>query len=297
MNAMRTKTLIVIVACLAVLAPGVLAYTTTTVGQFGTLKRSVLFSDETAVHYGHTTYVALFAHSGGTTSAVNYAAVASVSVARSEIGDTFFRGGVLWFNDSILFPDIGSPTATVTYQCMNNTAVHVVRMGEPDPRSRPASAFSYSESYRVTDPNGETYITDVYSVTKSGGGTFRDFVVDTGDCIQDPTLDDCSAHPPDGEGGSMDDVPCSEGFAGHYNALTVLKLSLVTPIHGNVTHPAAGVPAGDGESHHHNTTGTVPTHTHPMVKVDLYWGVRPPPPAFRTFTVNDLNANDGIHMH
>ncbi|MGQ0534449.1 MAG: hypothetical protein ACT4PT_00040, partial [Methanobacteriota archaeon] len=184
---------------LLMVVPGALAFQTSVTG------RTALFSDKPPtnpeVEYGHTTYVALFDNvTVEQNTTIDFAAVASVSVQRTNVRANFNQGGVLWFNDSILFDKLQTVVEDVTNECMNNTSVHVVASGAPDPRAVAPIFFTYLESYRVTDPNGQTYVTDAYSYNTTGlAPLFVDFVTNTGACVVDPTLDDAANHTGAGE--------------------------------------------------------------------------------------------------
>ncbi|MGQ0534881.1 MAG: hypothetical protein ACT4PT_02285 [Methanobacteriota archaeon] len=276
-----------------------------------------LFSDKNAVEYGHSVYVALFNETLIETNVtMNFSAVASVTVER-QFTSAVFKGGVLWFNDSILFDDVDSALPAFQFErCFNDTAVHAVAVGSPNPTTSATNTSStYVESYQVMDPNGQTYITDLYlwNVTTGGSsiGPFvimpptvtwhRTYVTNTGACINDPTLNNtsggggCSGHAPYGEPGTMNQIPGETGavpvncmahpmgpsiYFGAYNAVNVIRLGSPGSPYLNVTsaptaHPNATTSSGDGESHHHNPGPAVSPHVHPTAKIDLYWGKRP----------------------
>ncbi|MGQ0534450.1 MAG: hypothetical protein ACT4PT_00045 [Methanobacteriota archaeon] len=309
---MQKKHLVVLGFAVLATAPGALAFATSVSG------RTALFSDMESVHYGHTTYVALFEENvNEKNTTIDFAAIASVSIERTMFVGSFNRGGVLWFNDSLLFDKFQNFTAgSMSEACLNNSAVHVVAGGSLDPRLFVANGTLvglYLESYRTTDPNGQTYVTDAYLY---GVPPKIDFVTNTGACIPDPTLATAGGHPdPPGEGGSMDQYPgaAGTGLDGHYNAVNVVRLggtkatadvpcgnpnSLFLAATGTTAHPNATTPSGDGESHHHNTTLAAPAHTHPTAITDLYWTAAVAAPVGpRCVLIDDLTANEGTHTH
>ncbi|MGQ0534454.1 MAG: hypothetical protein ACT4PT_00065 [Methanobacteriota archaeon] len=280
--------------------------------------QKALFSDkpptDPEVEYGHTTYVAFICERVvNATLKADFAAIATISIER-QVLNARHLGGILWFNDSIL---VDSDQSEVIQEDIMSGFVIAVESGDADPQlaSNDWANADYVESYRVTDPNGNTWMVDVYKydpidveasvppttigpATVGGNASANSgieeylFVVPTGAVTQDPTLSS-AGHDDDGEAGHR-----GEGGQGRYNALEVIRLQYLDAVILREEHPDNYTASGDGESHHHNTGGAVAEHYHPKALIDLYFkGTRPAPPPVRSLFIDDLIANEGVHAH
>ena len=292
-----------VVALLLMLTPGAVAFKTS-------------YKGADAVK-GHTIFVELIE-----VEEEKFAAIAAISK------EVRVRNSVLWFNDQKLIDE------RVAEVCFSGN-VQIVAAGKPDPetiRGLPVTNVSYLETYRFVDPNDQAWTVDVYNYTVVGvsvpsGPTvlvpvieMTVFIVDTGACITDPTLQALnfgedqpdpppSPHAPtEGADGTTDfDSGCFEAFAINqtckYNAVNLVRLQYLTGViednemHANATDACDQVDTG--YSHECDGYGGTPSnpdtdetadHFHDTVLVDVYFKTaRParPSPADEVLVVND----------
>lgn len=114
---------------------------------------------------GHVTFTVIETVAN-TSVEESYAAAVAVLVRelRSAQSGTRFPG-VLWFNDQYLIPPSSNAPNAVTYRYPCTGAVLAVNEGDPDPRTANFTNAAYVESYRIRDPNDNTWTIDKWNIS------------------------------------------------------------------------------------------------------------------------------------